>query len=146
MNKKIGENIKYFRKEKGLTQKELGDLTGMADSAIRRYESGSIIPKEPNLIKIANALNVSTFSLKMRGIEKTKEWENALATDDYLESIGIDVYYDASYDPDSNDPPLVFLQSDSFSIDMQYKDYQIFQERLAAYARHLIERFDKKGD
>ncbi len=33
----IGENIKRIRKEKGLTQKQLGSLCQMADSAIRRY-------------------------------------------------------------------------------------------------------------
>lgn len=53
----IPENIKKIRKEKGLTQKELGKLCGMADSAIRRYESGRANPKIKTLIKIAEALN-----------------------------------------------------------------------------------------
>jgi transcriptional regulator with XRE-family HTH domain len=146
MNKRIGENIKYFRKEKGLTQKQLGDLSGMADSAIRRYESGTIVPKDENLAKIAHALGVSSFQLKMRGIEQTKEWKEAGAADDYLESIGVDVYYDASYDPDSNELPLVCLQGDNFTVDMEYKDYEKFQERLATYAKHLIERFNRNGE
>ncbi len=42
----IGENIKRIRKEKHLTQKELGHLCGMADSAIRRYELGKSTPKQ----------------------------------------------------------------------------------------------------
>ncbi len=41
----IGENIKRIRKEKGLTQKQLGSLCQMADSAIRRYELGKARPK-----------------------------------------------------------------------------------------------------
>lgn len=53
----IPENIKKIRREKGLTQKELGNLCGMADSAIRRYESGRANPKINTLIKIAEALN-----------------------------------------------------------------------------------------
>lgn len=53
----IPENIKKIRSEKGLTQKELGKLCGMADSAIRRYESGRANPKIKTLIKIAEALN-----------------------------------------------------------------------------------------
>lgn len=53
----IPENIKKIRREKGLTQKELGKLCGMADSAIRRYESGRANPKINTLIKIAEALN-----------------------------------------------------------------------------------------
>lgn len=53
----IPENIKKIRKEKGLTQKGLGKLCGMADSAIRRYESGRANPKIKTLMKIAEALN-----------------------------------------------------------------------------------------
>ena len=32
----IGEKIKFLRQKKGLTQKQLGALCGMADSAIRK--------------------------------------------------------------------------------------------------------------
>lgn len=59
----IGENIKRIRKEKGLTQKALGDKCGLADSAIRRYELGGANPKIETLRKIANALGVSLFQL-----------------------------------------------------------------------------------
>lgn len=61
----IGENIKRIRKEKGLTQKQLGDLCNppMADSAIRRYEIGKANPKIETLMKIAEALNVKLSEL-----------------------------------------------------------------------------------
>lgn len=54
-----GEKIKEIRKKRGLTQKQLGDLCGMADSAIRRYENGRANPKLETIKKIATALNVS---------------------------------------------------------------------------------------
>ena len=54
----IGEKIKSSRLSKGLTQKQLGQLCGMADSAIRRYELGGANPKIETLQKIANALNI----------------------------------------------------------------------------------------
>lgn len=54
----IGEKIKTLRQKKGLTQKQLGDLCGMADSAIRRYENGRAKPKIETIEKIANALSV----------------------------------------------------------------------------------------
>ena len=53
-----GAKIKEIRKQKGLTQKQLGDLCGMADSAIRRYENGNANPKIETLQKIADALGV----------------------------------------------------------------------------------------
>lgn len=55
----LGEMIKELRINKGLTQKQLGDLCGMADSAIRRYESGRANPKIETIKKIADALGVS---------------------------------------------------------------------------------------
>lgn len=144
-NNRIGDNIRYFRKQKGMTQRELGEKAAMADSAIRRYEKGTIIPKDENLNKIAEALGVSSFQLKMRGIEKTKEWKYALALDQFLESIGIDVYYD-NFEPDSKEHGLVYLQGENLSLDMSYRDYDAFKKRMEAYAKHLIERSEKKED
>ncbi|MDE6591386.1 MAG: helix-turn-helix domain-containing protein [Oscillospiraceae bacterium] len=52
-----GERIRTVRKKKGLTQKQLADRCGMADSAIRKYESGRINPKLETIHRIATALN-----------------------------------------------------------------------------------------
>lgn len=70
----IGENIKRIRKEKGLTQKQLGDLCNppMADSAIRRYEIGKANPKIETLQKIAAALNIKLSELVP--ISDTLDW------------------------------------------------------------------------
>ena len=40
-----GDMIRKYRTEKGLTQKKLGELCGIADSNIRKYESGNQNPK-----------------------------------------------------------------------------------------------------
>ena len=45
-----GDMIRKYRTEKGLTQKKLGELCGIADSNIRKYESGNQ--------KIADALDI----------------------------------------------------------------------------------------
>lgn len=58
-----GAKIKEIRKQKGLTQKQLGDLCGMADSAIRRYENGNANPKIETLQKIATALECDLSDL-----------------------------------------------------------------------------------
>lgn len=58
-----GTKIKEIRKQKGLTQKQLGDLCGMADSAIRRYENGNANPKIETLQKIADALGCDILDL-----------------------------------------------------------------------------------
>lgn len=59
----IGENIKRIRLQRGLTQKELSQLVGIAESAIRGYELGIRTPKIDKLQKIAYALGVNVETL-----------------------------------------------------------------------------------
>lgn len=59
----VGTNIRTLRKKKGLTQKQLGELCGMADSAIRFYESDRGNPTHKTLERIAAALNVHVLDL-----------------------------------------------------------------------------------
>lgn len=55
----VAENIKKIRKEKGLTQKQLGEKCKMSESTLRQYELGLRNPKLQTLTKIATALGVS---------------------------------------------------------------------------------------
>ena len=58
----IGTNIKYFRKERGLTQKQLADMLGVAPNTIAQYELGVSQPKLDQLQRIAESLHVSVVS------------------------------------------------------------------------------------
>lgn len=63
MDKTIGDNIKQFRKDKGLSQKELGKKIGLSQQMIAQYESNKREPKLQTLIKIATALDIPIFYL-----------------------------------------------------------------------------------
>lgn len=54
----IGEKIKKARMDAQMTQKELAEKCGMADSAIRKYESGKVTPKLDTIAKIALAMGL----------------------------------------------------------------------------------------
>ena len=56
----ISEFIKNLRKQKGLTQKQLGELCNprIGESTIRKYELGILNPKKETLQKIGKALAV----------------------------------------------------------------------------------------
>ena len=54
----IGDNIKRIRKEKKITQKELGEMLGVSQSAINQFENNKSTPKTQTLQKIADALDV----------------------------------------------------------------------------------------
>lgn len=64
----IGEKIKKYRKEKGLTQKKLSELSNINEVQIRQYELGKANPKIETIEKIAKALETTTDEL--RGIKK----------------------------------------------------------------------------
>lgn len=58
-----GKFLRDFRKRKGLTQKQLGELCGMNEVQIRRYELNKVKPKIKNLEKIADALEIDVIEL-----------------------------------------------------------------------------------
>lgn len=69
----IGERISFFRKKRGMTQKELGSKIGFstktADIRLAQYESGVRTPKSDLTESIAYALNVSPMALNVPDID-----------------------------------------------------------------------------
>lgn len=60
----IGTRIRESRKSRGLTQKALGELSGIAEPTIRKYESDRLHPKLETLEKLAVPLNVTAGYLR----------------------------------------------------------------------------------
>ena len=69
----IGERIHYFRMQRGLTQKQLGNAIGIkestADVRIAQYETGVRTPKAEIVAALARVLDVSTFALTVPDID-----------------------------------------------------------------------------
>lgn len=69
----IGERIHYFRLQRGLTQKQLGNAIGFkestADVRIAQYETGVRTPKAEIVSALARALDVSTSALTVPDID-----------------------------------------------------------------------------
>lgn len=59
----IGQNIRRIRKEKGLTQQQLGELLNMTQAAIGQFEKDKTSPKIDTINKIASALGVSATDI-----------------------------------------------------------------------------------
>lgn len=55
----VGSRIRDIRELRRYSQKHLGELTGIHEVLIRRYEYGDRNPKAPQLQKIADALEVN---------------------------------------------------------------------------------------
>lgn len=69
----IGERIKFFRKRKGLTQKQLGIELGFssatADIRVAQYESGKRTPKEDTIKKLSHIFDVSPEAITVPDID-----------------------------------------------------------------------------
>lgn len=75
MSIKIGENIAYYRKQKGLTQEELGELLNISGQAVSKWENGGV-PDIYLITEIAKIFDVSINSLfgcKKKILETSKE-------------------------------------------------------------------------
>lgn len=59
ISKAVGKRIKDARKQAGLTQKQIGEMLGMVQSAYVKYELGIIQLDYEKLIKICTILDVS---------------------------------------------------------------------------------------
>ncbi len=54
----IGQKIRKYREIRGWTQEYLAQKIGLSASAIRKYENGNRMPKDSQLIKIAEGLGI----------------------------------------------------------------------------------------
>jgi len=60
---RVGSLIRAFRTASNMTQKELARRCGVNESTIRNYELGNRYPDDATLMKIADSLNVSYYTL-----------------------------------------------------------------------------------
>ncbi|MBR1414216.1 MAG: helix-turn-helix transcriptional regulator [Bacilli bacterium] len=73
-NKKIGNNIRYYRIKMKLSQKELADMLNVTQACIVRYEKGLVSLPISNAYELSKIFNISIN--KLCGKEKNKELIN----------------------------------------------------------------------
>lgn len=60
---KLGKRVQHYRKELGITQEKLEELTGLDRSYISGVERGARNPSIKNISKLAKALKVKVSDL-----------------------------------------------------------------------------------
>lgn len=76
----LGERLERARKAAGLSLRALGDLVGVSQTAISKYEKDLITPDSKMIIKLSNALNVkieyffrpNKFTFSLENVEYRK--------------------------------------------------------------------------
>lgn len=71
-NSKLSDRLVAYRKNKGLTQKELADLVNYSDKVISKWERGESIPNLDALIELSKVYNVLLDELVSNKGEKAK--------------------------------------------------------------------------
>lgn len=73
----IGKRIRFFREQRGMTQKRLGMLVGFSEATasvrIAQYETGMGTPRAELTATLARALDVSPLALTVPGIGSDAE-------------------------------------------------------------------------
>lgn len=67
----FSENLKRFRKARGLTQPQVWGPTGIAKSSYTAYEAGTQMPSADKVVDLAKALGVTTDELLLGEEEMT---------------------------------------------------------------------------
>ena len=78
---KIGEQIAFLRKGKGLTQGELGERLGVSFQAVSKWERGETLPDITLLPDLAKILE-TTIDFILMGNEKTVEYKGKFSVAD----------------------------------------------------------------
>lgn len=83
----LGERIKYYRKEKGFTQKELAEKTNLSRSHIASIEGNQYTPSLSTLNEIAAALTIDvSILLSDKPTSTTLTTKDKIEIDEYLEN------------------------------------------------------------
>lgn len=81
MNALFAETLRKLREEKGLSQKQLGELMFVNHSTIARWENGSRLPDTTMIMRLANCLGVDSSTL-FHLTSQSEESPNVILVDD----------------------------------------------------------------
>jgi len=114
----IADNIKRIRKEKGITQKKLGELTNIAEPNIRKYENGKQNPKMETLIKIAKALGVHLKDLVDNSV--WQEFDNSIDVEALAKEVKVI----------ENNPFIMFLKSLGYAVSFEKDEFYLTKDGI----------------
>ncbi len=81
MNGFFAENLRKLREERGLSQKQLGNLMFVNHSTIARWENGTRLPDAAMILRLARCLGVDVNTLIMM-VAQSDETPNVIIVDD----------------------------------------------------------------
>lgn len=84
--RKIAEQISVYRKNKGLTQSELGERVGVSFQAVSKWERGETLPDITVLPDLAKVLETSIDNILLGG-DRQVEYKGKISVSDMKEGL-----------------------------------------------------------
>ena len=90
MKKRIADQIRFYRKQKGLTQEQLAEAMGVSVAAVSKWEQGQSLPEIPMLMELADFFDLSVdallgYQLRANDRKSVSERLNVLRREDRYE-------------------------------------------------------------
>lgn len=132
----VGQNIKKYRKDAGISQIKLAELTGLSIGTIQGYEQERYLPKYENLKKLADVLECKVSDLDPNYADKLfKDMSNSVANAIFNHRLQT-----AAEKYDKDNPPL--FPEEDFRLDIILGKAQqlndIARDKIIAYENDLI--------
>lgn len=83
---KVGEQISVLRKNKNMTQNELGERIGVTFQAVSKWERGETLPDTAVLVDLANILETTTDYI-LTGGEKAMTFKGKITVADMINGV-----------------------------------------------------------
>ncbi len=128
------EKIRSIRKEKGLTQKALGERLGVSQATVGQYENNPNPPKIDTLERIAEALGVPLIAL----IGETRgaiSWDEAI--EQKLRHIGFSIGY---YEEDA----ALWLNYPDGTLEISDFDLRELNDSVNSFLRFKLDELKEK--
>lgn len=129
----IGKAIQSFRKSKRMTQKQLAEKIGKAESSVQKYEAGKVEIPVSVLESVADALNISTSELiNDYELTETDITDIELA---YMAAFGYQIEKDCSQIPVS-----YIVKHQGFSYTISLDEYADLMVDIARYMHYVTDK------
>lgn len=130
-----GEKIRSIRKEKGLTQKALGELLNVTQATVGQYETNTNPPKLETLKNIADALKVPVAYLIGNSPSSYDFWDVEL--DQKLQSVGCSLGF---YEEDA----MTWINYPDGTLEVSNDELKELNDSANSYLRFKLEELKAK--
>lgn len=154
---KVGDNIKKFRKEKNISQKDMAKKLNMPSSTYSNYENNNREPNVLTLKKIADVLSIDVHDLLNVKYSNniTKEYfsddittinviENLIKLCEFTINFNKLPIYDAELKSslklaiENNTIPLTYISNEYGNLDLTNKEFKEFTDKILRFVKFEV--------